>query len=560
MIRLFNLIVLFAILSACTKDSVEDSENVIKKESLPAVRIAWDYSSLQKLVPLSGNTIAYSSYARMIELDNGDFICVYEADGNVDMIRSSDKAESWTQPMRIVTFSNNRFMAVPEVIQLTNGDIIISYNPRPGQPFSEDRPFAIHTKISTDNGATWGVENVIYEGGITFETGCWEPNILELPDGELQLYFANETDFTSSHEQNISMFRSSDNGETWGEREIVSFSPTSRDGMPVTVYLEETGETIMAIEDNYANNFKPAIIRTSDNWKNAPVGRNTTDRVYALNHDQRTPTYQGAPYLRKLPSGNIVLGYQGTDGERDHDISNACLLVEVGDKTGRSFHNNTKPFNVPTGKYGLWNSLSVMDGKVWGLTATNAYSNQSEIWTISGYEITGYNIPQGEIVASTNHYPFFVGHKESTNVGVRLGYDDSNLYLKAVVKDEAVFNKDGITFSFDTNNISSEAPSKEIFKILVTADGEIISKEGYNGKWEDANIETKKLNVTKTSDGYEIDMTVAWSSIGGKPATGERIGFSVSLSEYKIESRVSYVEQLIMCEADKPYTWATIRL
>lgn len=55
-------------------------------------------------------------------------------------------------------------------------------------------------------------------------------------------------------------------------------------------------------------------------------------------------------------------------------------------------------------------------------------------------------------------------------------------------------------------------------------------------------------------------MTVTWSSIDGKPTTGQRIGFSVSLSEYKSESSVSYVEQLIMCETDKPYTWTTIKI
>ena len=560
MIRIFKLIMLFSILSACTKDDVDDTEIVIPKEPLPATRIAWDYSSLQKLVPLSGNSIAYSSYPRMIELANGDFMCVYEADGNIDLIRSTDKAASWKQPVRVASFVNNTTMAVPEIIQLTNGTIIISYNPRPGEPYTADRHFAIHAKISNDNGGSWGAESVIYEAGISGNIGCWEPQILELPSGEVQLYFANEADFAHSHEQNISMFRSFDKGVTWGAREIVSFSPTSRDGMPVSLYLEETDEIIMAIEDNYSYNFKPAIIRTSDNWLNAPVGRFTTDRIYALDHDVTSPAYQGAPYLRELPSGNVVLGYQGTDGERDHGLGNSRLLVEVGDKTGRNFHNNTKPFNVPTGKYGLWNSLAVMDGKVWGLTATNAYSNQSETWTIAGYEITGYNIPQGEIGVSTNHYPFFVGHKGTTNVGVRLGQNDSNLYLKAVVEDDAVFNKDGITFSIDTQNISSEAPAKGIFKILVTADGGIISKEGKNGMWETATIETPELNVTKTANGYEIELALTWSSIGGKPTTGERIGFSVSLSEYKSESSLSYIEQLIMCEADKPYTWATIKL
>lgn len=557
---LYILLIFLGVFTSCKKDNIEEKvdEVIVEKEPLKGSRIAWDYSSLQKLVPLSGNSINYSSYARMIELADGDFICVYEADGNINIIRSTDKAKTWSQPMRIISFSNNRFMTVPEIIQLANGNIIISYNPRPAEPFSIDRPFAIHTKTSIDNGANWGKENIVYEGGITFETGCWEPNIIQLPTGELQLYFANETDYTS-HEQNISMFRSSNNGETWGEREIVSFSSGSRDGMPVALHLKESDEIIMAIEDNFQNNFKPAIIRTNNNWKNATVGRNTPDRAYALNHDQRTVAYQGAPYLRRMPSGNVVLGYQGTDGERNHDISNAQLLVEVGDKTGRNFSNNTKPFDVATGKFGLWNSLSVMDGKVWGLTATNNYSNISEIWTIAGYEIIdGYKIPN--TINESDPYPIFVGHKGETNIGVKLSYDETNLHIKGVVTDKAVFSKDGVTFSIDPKNISSEAPAKGIYSLTVTSDGAIISKEGFNQNWEKINFAPQNLNVNITAEGYKIDLTLSWDSIGGKPNTGERIGFSVALAEYNTPSRITYSEQLNMSDWDKPYTWLNIKL
>ena len=559
MIRVFKIIALFVIISSCTKDDVEDNGNVVGKDPLTAARIAWDYSSLQKLVPLSGNSVDYSSYPRMIELDNGDFICVYEANGNIDMIRSSDKAQSWMQPVRISTFKNNTSMTVPEVIQIKNGDIIISYNPRPNRPFTEDRRFSVVTKTSTDNGATWGNENVVYKAGTSFETGCWEPQILELPNGELQLYFANEGDFSHSHEQNISMLRSSDNGRTWGDREIVSFSPTSRDGMPVALYLEQTDETIMVIEDNYANNFKPAIIRTSSDWKNAPVGRNTSDRFYALDHDQRSPAYQGAPYIRKMPSGNVVLSYQGTDGETNHDIHNSRMLVEVGDKEGRNFTGNTKPFNIPTGKFGLWNSLSVMDGKIWALTATNGYSNSKmETWTISGYEITDYKIPQGKIVASTSNYPFFVGHTGNTNVGVRLGQDDSNLYIKAEVKDESVIDSDEVTFCIDPKNVSPEAPENGIYQITINSNGDVSAKEGNNGKWEIVSLTPSEISVNKNADGYTVELSISWTSIGGKSSSESRIGFSIGL--YNNGNGRSYQEELVLSDRNMPYTWASTKL
>ncbi len=554
------LILLLIVFASCDKGDNGDGndETIIKKDPVAGGRVAWDYSSLQRLVPLSGNTISYSSYPRMIELANGDFVCAYEADGNIDIIRSTDKGSSWTQPLRIATLNNNVAMAVPEIIQLSNGDIIISYNPRPLTPYSQDRHFAIALKISKDNGYSWGDEKVIYRAGTSPTLGCWEPSILELPNGELQLYFANEADFETSHEQNISMFRSSDRGETWGEREIVSFSPTSRDGMPVALYLDETDEIILAIEDNYKYNFKPAIIRTSDNWANAPVGR-TSDRSYALSHDQRSPAYQGAPYIRKLPSGNIVLGYQGTDGEIDHDLSNACLHVEVGDKEGRNFANNTKPFNVPTGKYGLWNSLSVMDGKVWGLTATNAYSDKSEVWTIAGYEIVDeYKIPHGGTPPISGQCPYFVGHKGKTNVRVWLSYDDSNLHLKAMVNDSEVTDDDGVTFFVDAANVSSEAPATGTYSFTINADGTIISQKGYDGEWEQMEFTPHNLIVDKTAVGYDIEFSMPWGLVGGIPNVDERIGFSIALNEYSSNS--IYKEELTGSNSDEPYTWATVFL
>lgn len=537
---------------ACNENESEIVEKIDSVYSFSPNRIAWDGGSLQKLAPLPGNTYSYTSYPRMIELANGDFICVYEANGNIDMIRSSDKADTWTQPERISTQHDNTIMAVPEIIQLTNGDIIVSYNPRPGQPSDDSRRFGIATKISIDNGTSWGDENIVYEADYVFSNGCWEPFIIQLNNGETQLYFANEGDYTVSNEQNISMFRSHDQGRTWGEREVVSFSPTSRDGMPVAVELDD-GDVIMSIEDNFAYNFKPAIIRTSNDWANATVGRSTPDRAYALDHDLQSNSYQGAPYIRKLPSGNIVISYQGTDMERNHDISNARMLVEIGDKTGKNFSNSTRPFVVPTGKSALWNSLSVMDERVWALASTLAYSEMQEVWTIAGYEITEHTVSTGAI-STENNPPFFVGHQGNSNVGVYLSQDDSGLNLKAEIHDASVKDDNGVVFYLDPTNISSTEPVSTIYSIEVDFDGSYVVNEGFNGSWKESNITLQDMLITQVSDGYTIEFSLDWDMFGGKPSTGIRIGFSLSL----IES--SYVEHMANSSGDKPYTWGSIKL
>lgn len=523
-------------------------------------RIAWDYSSLQRLVPLAGHEIQYSSYPRVTELINGDFYCVYESDRNIYSVRSEDKGVSWGQRKLLVLDRGELMMAVPEVIQLKTGRIIVSYNPRPVGVEKPDKRYAIETIHSDDNGETWSDAQVLYQAGTENYTSCAEPFILELPNGELQLYFANEADYIESKEQNISMFRSFDNGNSWGEKEIVCFSPTSRDGMPVALYLEETQEIILAIEDNYKMNFKPAIIRTDNNWDNAPVGRDNDSRYYALSHHLGSFAYQGAPYIVKLPSGNIALSYQGTQGRGGNDINNCSMFVEVGDQAGYRFKYSTEPFAIPFGKFALWNSLAVMDNRVWALASTKAYStNTQEIWIISGYEICDYRIPAGDITRVSDT-PFFIGHTSNTNVGIKLAQDEARLKIKATVRDMSVYDKDGVSFYIDPKNIASQSPESSIFAFHITSNGSAAVQEGNNAVWEEIDFAISDLSSTENSVGYEIDLSIEWNSIGGKPDSDARIGFSAELHEYTGPEVFSYTENLSMCEPNRPDTWATVVL
>eukprot|EP01031_Cornospumella_fuschlensis_P008200 gene8200-10116_t len=114
-------------------------------------------------------------------------------------------------------------MAVPDILELKDSSILVCYNPRPAGNEPSKR-FAIRTKKSYDGGNTWQDESLLYEADYRFENGCWEPSAIQLSNGEIQLFFANEGVYTNSTEQNISMFRSNDNGLTWTKKpEMVSF-------------------------------------------------------------------------------------------------------------------------------------------------------------------------------------------------------------------------------------------------------------------------------------------------------------------------------------------------
>ena len=126
--------------------------------------------------------------------------------------------------------------ANPEFAQLSEsnphhpGRIIFACNYRPfnTDPAAVDDdkyassvyPYTIAIKTSDDNGQTWSVLNHVYKSDVWKENalrGCWEPFVLELPDGTVQIYFADETPYwrVGSKWQNISVIESKDGGDSW---------------------------------------------------------------------------------------------------------------------------------------------------------------------------------------------------------------------------------------------------------------------------------------------------------------------------------------------------------
>jgi hypothetical protein len=356
--------------------------NAVKLKS-----IVWDQATLKQVSVKGG------AYARMIQLSDGSLRCVYESGRGVEIITSNDLGKSWQQPVIIAGSVPGVRMQVPEILELKDHSLLASYNPRPQKingGWDTTKRFAICTKKSYDKGKTWADERLIYEASYSFDDGCWEPSQIQLPSGEIQLFFSNEGIYTKSNEQNISIFRSKDNGLSWSKQpEIVSFRPGHRDGMPVPIILKGTSDIVFSIEDNAGASFKPSIIRNSisQNWQKT-VGADDTERIYALTPKLPDTVYAGAPYLRQLHGGETVLAYQSTLN-RNHNWEQACMQVAVGNSNAEGFVGAPTPFNIPLNKQGLWNALCVLsDDTIIALTSTNAFGNGTEVWMIKGRLIT----------------------------------------------------------------------------------------------------------------------------------------------------------------------------
>ena len=387
-VPVYIFLILF-VASACSNKTTGILTPANERPTQHQPSIVWNQSTLHRIAPQKNRTIGYCGYPRMIQLHNNSLLCVYEVSGgNIESTKSFDNGSNWSAPVVVATRQNGINMAVPEILELNDESLLVSYNPRP-QTIDTARHFGIRTKKSYDGGLTWTDERLLYEGGSKFEDGCWEPAQVQLPSGEIQLFFSNEAIYTTSNEQDISVFRSMDNGLSWTTKpQIVSFRKGRRDGMPVPILLKATNELLFSIEDNAVGEFKPSIIRTGIDGKwNTIADEASVNRTWALAQPLPDSVYAGAPYLRQLQTGETILSYQATT-ERNKDWNQACMFVAIGDKEGKNFGQQSIPFAVPLNKHGLWNSLCVLDDNtVIALTSTNAFANNTEVWMIKGHVI-----------------------------------------------------------------------------------------------------------------------------------------------------------------------------
>ncbi|WP_168196264.1 sialidase family protein [Echinicola soli] len=339
--------------------------------------IRWNQSTLEKV---SGDGDHYAGYARCRELADGSLGFAYEAGGNIFFRVRTGKG--WQEPILVAAAAPEVGMAVPDFTVLGNGDVLLGYNPRPRRN-AKDKHFGIRTVRSTDNGTTWQDDQLVYEAGTSFGDGCWEPVFLQLPDGDIQLYFADEGIFTHSNEQRIAMVSSTDSGTTWSKiPKTVSFRKGARDGMPVPVWLEKEERIAVAIEDNGHGPFKPYILFNDGTEWDEEIAGNSSARSYAMADSLPEKDYAGAPYLAKASNGLTFLSFQWGDRLED-----AQMAVAIGDEGAQNFTNVTWPFDLAKGKTGHWNSLTVLeDGRIVALTSTNGYSetDQTEVWMIMG--------------------------------------------------------------------------------------------------------------------------------------------------------------------------------
>lgn len=532
-------------------------------------RIFWDTSTL---TPVFNN----GGYARIIQLQDGRLLACTENAG-IDISFSSNKGGSWSSPVKIVS-NGNIPECVPDLIQTAAGTILVAYNPRPNQPYSPDRRFGIHLKRSTDNGRTWSDDIKVFDGDFDGANGCWEPSFLQLPSGELQCYFADETPFTDNGDQQISMCRSFDEGQTWSEPVRIAYHQWSRDGMPSAVILNN-GNIAVAIENPGwpgVGDFIPTVVTSplTENWSQW-VTYPSDRRWKAFDPDFVGSNIKGgAPYMRKLPWGETVLSHQSMNINPNGKYD---MLVYVGDENAQHFKAMSKPFSSGAQDSYMWNSLAVIDT---GVVVAVGNIEGGRVMMQKGYPVRTLQAPyaspdiDGRQSRSDGYYKsnarqLLLGREQGTNFTADFAYDEDSLYFTSRVSDvdqvtNQGSNSDGVTLLIDTRNTSSDNNIAEgIYRVLFLANGRMRVAHGNGSRsWQWSRLGTDTLNTHFVKSGnaryYIVEAAIPWSSLGFTKAdilSGSHMRVNVMLQNRgKDDASLSY-EMLPDAKRDESWSW-----
>ena len=380
-----------------------------RKDGKTVFKVEWDIP--EKVVERGG-------YPRVHRLNDGRLMMCYSKGSDTYVRISVDNGLSWSEEEQKImshfvrenengkarlTASNPEFAQLSADNPYHPGRIIFACNYRPkwmkagegDENLPSVYPYTISIKTSDDNGVTWSKMRHVYKSGLWDENvlrGCWEPFVLELPNGIVQIYFADETPYWQhqSKWQNISVIESNDGGDSWSKPRVVSQNGAHRDGMPVVTLHE--GMLLMAIETSEdGKRLHPIVVcnKVEDNWK-TPIGKDSDCRFHPFKREVKSDVaYSGAPYI--ITTDNyVVCSYQISDASDDKIGNNtrhasmevqACPKNEVKDGRFFTMRAATRPIDVDQStETAVWNSLCDLGNDE--ILAVSQYRNA--IWTVRG--------------------------------------------------------------------------------------------------------------------------------------------------------------------------------
>ena len=490
----------------------------------------WDKSLLEpnyrQYTEVTGDTlrIREANYPRIKKIADDRYILFYQdarVARNIYYSVSSDLKE-WglglnlfaSRSITVNGESDTLCYSTCDATVLQNGDIMAIASFRSSRNFRRTNEFnGLAMKISSDGGRTWGEEQIIYKGS------NWEPQILQLPDGEIQVYFTHggpkiqpqmeagipESEMVPS--SGTAIIRSKDNGKTWdpyvmeppyaAHRVSQQYAYTKKgiqvftDQMPCAILLNNTDTIALAMESMFVRDGEDVLYITTaysdDNWA---VGLGLDEEGPA---DKQENMWHGAaPYLRQFPSGETVLSY-----------NQKRFQIRLGDSLAREFGDPLFPLNGT----GRWGSLELIQSHI--VVGTMAYvfedkSEQNRIMISQNVLNHRIDAPRARIRVDGDNTDWddatdalFVGSDSQAQAAVRPAKDDDNLYFLVERLDAAL--SDGDTVELYLADSGSDTLDTNTLRLTVGPNG-LMGAARFDGS-DFAEIEAGGIQAAVTLQG-----------------------------------------------------------
>ena len=351
--------------------------------------VEWDNTNLVCLTP---ETLQVE-YPRMCRVDENKILLTYHGGSgdhwkNSYIRKSYDNGKTWTDAQMIYDASTNFLgsgfyrICNPEMTRLQNGWIILTVVANTNPETNEN--CKVLASISKDGGETWG------DPIIVGRDRTWEPQVVQMPNGELELLVSSEGDWWGKNggmDQKIVSSRSTDNGETWTAYERASYKPGARDGMPVAVVMQGN-KGVVFIEESVNGGVPPTIQYRTLDGRYDSTSWNGADSEKRWRVDKLAGG-SGAPYMIQLPTGEfLIMAHSNQTGS----VWQTCRpTVVMADNTCHNFMYSRVPLAnaLPSQCGAYYNSFFLYDNDtVWLLFTKAQYDGanrkESDIMMMQG--------------------------------------------------------------------------------------------------------------------------------------------------------------------------------
>jgi Carbohydrate family 9 binding domain-like len=163
----------------------------------------------------------------------------------------------------------------------------------------------------------------------------------------------------------------------------------------------------------------------------------------------------------------------------------------------------------------------------------------------------------------------FSGANNSTTT--RIGWTAENLYLGYTITDATInvnqtgrdgelWNGDGVEVMIDRNTTRPATPNANDYHLLINTDNAVTDERGTGTGWDRSWTADATTAVTRTADGYTVEIALPWTAIGGAPTSGATLGLDVANNDSDTAGQVTPYDWAHLTRFAQPQAWGTLTL